>query len=138
MKKNFWKLIFIICLIIVVPNVSFANSHTSSPPTGTTPSEPTGTTPSDPCAGKICNPIPKVKNLPDLIRILLEGALKLGIPIIALAVIYAGFLFVAARGNEEKLTTAKQTLLYTLIGAAILLGSWAIAQLISETVDALK
>ena len=91
-----------------------------------------------PESGTICNPIPAVKSLPDLIRIILEGVLKVGIPVIALAIIYAGFLFVAARGNSEKLETAKQTLLYTLIGAAILLGSWAIAQLISETVDALK
>ena len=53
---------------------------------------------------------------------------------VALAIIYCGFLFVSARGNTEKLTKAKEALLYTVIGAAILLGSWAIAIMISETV----
>ncbi|MFZ2150213.1 MAG: hypothetical protein WAV15_03575 [Minisyncoccia bacterium] len=92
-----------------------------------------------PCdkSGKICNPIPDITSIPGLIQIVLEGAIKIGLPIVALAIIYAGFLFVAARGNPEKLSTAKDTLLYTLIGAAILLGSWAIAKMIESTVLAL-
>ena len=87
-------------------------------------------------AKQICNPI-KENTVQGFIRTVLEGVLKIGIPIVALAVIYCGFLFVAARGNSEKLTKAKDALLYTLIGAAILLGSWAIAKLISDTVLAL-
>jgi hypothetical protein len=89
--------------------------------------------------GKICNPLGSsgVNSIPDFIRVLLEGALKVGIPIVALAIIYCGFLFVEARGNTEKLTKAKDALLYTLIGAAILLGSWAIASLIASTVTSL-
>jgi len=67
----------------------------------------------------------------------LEGALKIGIPIVALAIVYCGFLFVFARGNSEKLTKARDALLYTVIGAAILLGAWAIAKMISATVLAL-
>ena len=90
----------------------------------------------DPSKG-ICNPIPSVAGVPDLIKLILTGALKIGIPLVALAVIYCGFLFVFARGNSEKLTKAKDALLYTLIGAAILLGSWAIAQMISATVTGL-
>jgi len=86
--------------------------------------------------GKIWNPI-KVCSLSEFIKTILEGVIKIGIPVIALAIIYSGFLFVAARGNSEKITKAKNALLYTLIGAAILLGSWAIAKLISETVLAL-
>ena len=86
--------------------------------------------------GKIVNPI-KVDTINGFIKTLLEGVLRVGIPIVALAIIYCGFLFVSARGNSEKLGKAKDALLYTLIGAAILLGSWAIAQLISDTVLAL-
>jgi hypothetical protein len=55
-----------------------------------------------------------------------------------LAIIYSGFLFVFARGNSEKLGKAKDALLYTLIGAAILLGSWAIAEMIQATVTGLS
>jgi hypothetical protein len=84
--------------------------------------------------GRIVNPIPSITSIPGLIQTILTGVLKIGIPIVALAIIYCGFLFVAARGNEKKLTEAKDALLYTIIGAAILLGSWAIAQMISSTV----
>lgn len=85
---------------------------------------------------KIENPIDE-NNITDLIQRILEGVIKIGMPIIVLAIIYSGFLFVSAQGNTEKLSEAKRSLLYTLIGAAILLGSWAIAQLITDTVKAL-
>ncbi|KKS04696.1 MAG: hypothetical protein UU82_C0010G0019 [Candidatus Nomurabacteria bacterium GW2011_GWC2_41_8] len=85
----------------------------------------------------INNPIPNITSIPNLIQTILEGALKIGMPVVALAVIYCGFLFVFARGNPEKLTKAREALLYTLIGAAILLGSWAIAKMISATVTGL-
>ena len=40
--------------------------------------------------------------------------------------------------NSESIKKAKESLMYTLIGAAIILGSWALAQLISDTVILLK
>jgi Type IV secretion system pilin len=91
-----------------------------------------------PCltSGKICNPI-KTGTINEVIKVILQGIIKVGIPVIALAIIYCGFLFVSAQGKPESIKKAKDALMYTLIGAAILLGSWAIAQLISETVLAL-
>src|SRR3990167_2089983 len=87
-----------------------------------------------PDGGVICNPLGNTAvDIPGFIRILLTNAIRIGFPVVALAIIYCGFLFVAARGNEEKITKAKDALVYTLIGAAILLGSWAIAQLIQST-----
>jgi hypothetical protein len=120
-KMTLLKIAFMI-VIVVMPFITLAQGNVPAP-----------------CdtSGKICNPIPSVTSLPALIQKILEGILKIGFPIIALAIIYSGFLFVSAQGNEEKLNKAKSALLYTLIGAAILLGSWAIAKLISETVLAL-
>jgi hypothetical protein len=90
------------------------------------------------CApGMICNPVPNITSIPGLIQTILTGVLQIGIPIVALAIIYCGFLFVKARGNPSELTKAKDALLYTVIGAAILLASWSIAQMISSTVLAL-
>lgn len=127
MKKNLEKIIFVAYLILS-PIVSFAQTGGNSPiPTG-------GTSGCDPSKGVICNPLGTTTTIPGLIHTILTGALKIGIPVIALMVIYSGFLFVFARGNPEKLTKAKEALLYTLIGAAILLGSWAIAEMISSTV----
>ncbi|MFA5750852.1 MAG: pilin [Candidatus Paceibacterota bacterium] len=107
--------------IILVPVYSFAQDTDQEDVTTTT---------------KIVNPI-KASSINGLIKTILEGVVKLGIPIIALAVIYSGFLFVSAQGNPEKISNAKKSFTYTLIGAAILLGAWGIAQLISETVLAL-
>ncbi len=117
LKKNVSRIILLAFLVVVPVSVLYAANNVNC----------------DPAGGKICPPINQT-NLNDFIKTLLEGALKVGIPIIALAIIYCGFLFVSARGNSEKLGKAKSSLMYTLIGAAILLGSWAIAITISETV----
>jgi hypothetical protein len=114
MKKNLWKIVLIV-FVFIFPILSLATTDTDV---------------------KIENPISS-GTIAVLIRKILEGVLKIGMPIITLAVIYSGFLFVSAQGNSEKLGKAKTSLLYTLIGAAILLGSWAIAVLITDTVKAL-
>lgn len=119
---NYIKNKFLLVLSIILPLVLFV-------PTLSLADEP-------PEPGRIYNPI-SAETLNGLIKTILEGVIKIGIPIIALALVYCGFLFVAARGNSEKITKAKDALLYTLIGAALLLGSWAIAMLISNTVLAL-
>jgi hypothetical protein len=119
-KKNFKKYSSILFIFIFIfPLISFAQDIDFDPADK---------------SGRITNPLGNINNINDLIKTLLEGLIRIGMPIIALAIIYSGFLFVFARGNSEKLTKAKDALLYTLIGAAILLGSWGIAQLISDTV----
>lgn len=112
----------VVLMLLITPLISFAD---------------TGTNPVAKPAVKIYNPLGKEITIPGLIQDILEKAIKIFIPVIALAIIYSGFLFVSAMGNSEKLKKAKDALLYTLIGAAILLGSWAIAKLIADTVGAL-
>lgn len=75
-----------------------------------------------------------IDSLEDLIVRILEIIVQIGIPVIALFIIYSGFLFVAAQGNPQKLKQAKNTLLYTLIGAAVVLASTVIAKAISGTI----
>ncbi len=117
-KKNWCKLVLLLCAFFMPFSLLHADSKDCQP-------------------GTICNPIPDVTSVPGLIKTILEGLLKIGIPVVALAIVYCGFLFVQARGKPEAITKAKDALLYTLIGAAILLGSWAIAEMISATVLAL-
>ncbi len=121
--KKLNKIIFTVLVfsVMMLPLLSFAQGNGTNSPVGTT---------------EIVNPITST-SLEALIKTILIGVIKIGIPIIALAIIYCGFLFVAARGNSEKIGKAKEALMYTLIGAAILLGSWAIALLIKDTVLAL-
>ncbi len=82
----------------------------------------------------IKNPIGKADNLQMLISAGLELVVKVGFPIVVLAIIYSGFLFISAQGNKDKLVKAKNTLLTTLIGAVILLGAHFIARAIGKTV----
>jgi len=140
-KTNFKRSLFVIILVsfvVLLPAISFGqNAVTGDPTKGGVTGDPTkGGSAGSSENAKIKNPI-KVNNINDFIKTILEGVIKISIPIIALAIIYSGFLFVSARGNTEKLGKAKDALLYTCIGAAILLGSWAIAQIISNTVLAL-
>mgnify|MGYP001614974660 CR=1 FL=1 len=62
---------------------------------------------------------------------------QIGFPIAALAIIYSGFLFVTAQGNEKQLQDAKRTFLWTIIGTAILLGAWAIATAVQTFITGL-
>lgn len=121
MRSRIWVVVLVLLFNIFIP-FSYAAQNP----------------PCVPEEGKICNPISGVGSISELIRSVLVKALQIGIPLVALAIIYSGFLFVFARGNEEKLSTAKSALLYSIIGAAILLGSWAIAELIQNTVVGLQ
>lgn len=124
--KNFIYSLSLASFVFVFPIVSFAQGVID-------------TTGSSKAPGKIHNPLESagIDNLNGLIKTVLTGIVKLGVPIVALAIIYAGFLFVFAQGNTEKLDEAKRTFIYTLIGGAILLGAWALAQIITNTVTSL-
>ncbi len=87
----------------------------------------------------IINPLDnKIDTIPKFIVAVIEIVLIIAVPIIVLAVIYVGFLFVKAQGNPEAITKAKKALIYTLIGAALVLGAFVIANAIDKTVDEIK
>lgn len=84
----------------------------------------------------IANPL-KFCTLQGLLFAILDAAIQLGTVILTLALIYTGFLFVAARGKEESIKKARTALLFTIIGGLILLGSKTIALVIQDTVTSL-
>ena len=51
-----------------------------------------------------------------------------------LAIVYSGFLFVTAQGNETKLEKAKKVIVWTLIGGVLVLGAQVVATAIQGTV----
>lgn len=87
---------------------------------------------------KIKNPLGGISTIPQLIEELLNIVITVGVPIVAIAIIYTGFLFVKAQGNAEQLKTAKQALVYTLVGAGLLLGAWVLANAIVGTVEQIR
>jgi hypothetical protein len=118
-KKNSYKLVLFVYVFFTSFNTLYAK-------TGGTGS-----------AGTLDDPLGGNYTIPTFIQTILEGVLKIGMPVIALAIIYCGFLFVKAQGKPEEITKAKEALTWTLVGAAILLGAWALAKMISATVLAL-
>lgn len=88
-------------------------------------------------AAGLTNPI-KSNSFEELLNNIIGNIiLPLGIPIVALMIIYTGFMFISARGDKSKLEEAKKALSGTLIGAAIVLGAYAITAVIKATVGAL-
>lgn len=69
---------------------------------------------------------------------ILEFVIRIGTVVVVLMTVWVGYLFVVAQGKEEKIREARQALLWTIVGALILLGSQAIAVAIKATVQAIS
>ncbi|MHB8709984.1 MAG: pilin [Minisyncoccota bacterium] len=68
---------------------------------------------------------------------ILQFVIYIGGIVVVLMLVFVGFKFVEAQGNSTKLEEARKMLLWTVIGALVLLGSQAIAMGIQATVTAL-
>ncbi|MBI2056502.1 MAG: hypothetical protein HYT37_03960 [Candidatus Sungbacteria bacterium] len=68
-------------------------------------------------------------DIPSFILYLINALIVIVIPIAILLVVYIGFKFVAssARGNMKGVEEARKTLLWTLIGTAVIVGAAALA-----------
>ncbi|AKM84267.1 TPA: hypothetical protein DCZ46_02875 [Candidatus Campbellbacteria bacterium] len=82
------------------------------------------------------NPL-NVGTIQGLIDLIIKVMIQIGTPIAVLFLIFAGFLYVEARGNPGKVAKAHQALLWTLVGIAVLLGSSILAKVIAGTINQL-
>ncbi len=88
---------------------------------------------------KIKNPFSGGNDLYSFIKTIInEILIPIGGVVAVLMIMYAGFMYVTARGNPAQISKAHDALLYGAIGAAILLGAWVIAGAIEGTVNELK
>jgi|SRR3989338_9022550 len=83
------------------------------------------------------NPLSGVASVQQLIMKILNLVVQVGLPIIVLMIIYAGFKYVTARGNPAKIQEAHNAILWTVIGAAVILGAAVISHAISGTITSL-
>ncbi len=88
-------------------------------------------------AGGLVNPL-QVGSFPEFLRAILGGIVEIGTIVLIMMLVYVGFLFVVARGNSEKLQSAKSALVWTVIGGLILLGATAIQLVIEGTVESIR
>lgn len=85
---------------------------------------------------QLANPL-KYSDLNSLLTAVLNALIQIGSILLTLAIVWVGFRFVAARGNEEAIRSARSALMWTVIGGLILLGATAIQAVITSTVGAI-
>ena len=144
------KSFFVVSItVILFLGNSYVVEGQSNPPSGSVsnPTLSTGAISNPSGTGAVSNPSGfgfrfenplKVSTICGLIQKLLTAILVLGTPVAVLAMVYAGFMFVLARGNAEKLVKAQKNLLYVLMGIAIFFGSWVLGQVIANTINTIK
>ena len=87
---------------------------------------------------KLENPLKRDFNtIPTFIAGALKVMVIVALPVIALFIVVAGFMYIMARGNPGKISEAHKNFVYVLIGALLILGAWVIATLIGGTVTQL-
>lgn len=111
MKSIIWYLV-----ALLLPAISYAQPGQGSPV-------------------QLPNPLANnITSIEQLVLIIINNiVIPIGSVVVVFFIIYSGFLFVTAQGNESKLERAKHSFLWALVGAAVLLGAWAIAVAIRGT-----
>ena len=117
---------------------SFCSSSFPDPdcPGGGTGTKPpggggTGTKPPEGQGFTLQNPI-QAENFTEVMRRVANIAALIGLPIVVIMIIWTGAQFVFAGGDEKKLTAAKQSFYWTIIGALLVLGAFVIAAAIEN------
>ena len=86
--------------------------------------------------GFIPNPLdPNIDTIPKFLNALFADIVKIGAVVLAFYIVYSGYLFVSAQGNEQALQKAKDSFKWVLIGGAILLGAQVLSSAILETIN---
>lgn len=85
----------------------------------------------------LSNPL-ATTNIYTFIQSILGIVFRIGTVVAVFFIIYSGFLFITAQGNETKIATARKAFLWTVVGTAILLGSWLLATAIQGTIEQLR
>lgn len=90
-------------------------------------------------SGTLQNPLKEgYTSIPDFLAAILDVVIKIAIPIIILMIVYSGFLFIKAQGKPEELVIARKSIMWTLVGAAVILGASLLSYAIQGTVDEIR
>ena len=83
------------------------------------------------------NPLGTTADIPSFIQKVLDGMVILLTPVIVVMFLWTGFSFVKAQGKPEDISKDKEALLYTIIGAALVLGAKGLSLVIGATISQL-
>jgi hypothetical protein len=127
MKINYKKIFaYALMTLLFLPTLSSV-VIAADPPAGAGGAGPSA-------AVTIENPLGNI-TLETLLEKIMDIVTIFGSIVVVFFIIYSGFKFVTARGNEGEITKAKEMFYATIIGAAILLGANVIAKVVVGTVE---
>ena len=89
---------------------------------------------SNPGGFKLQNPI-KYPSIDAFLLQIVTIVVQYGALLVVFFIVYAGFQFVTAQGNTEKLASAKKTLVWVIVGAFVLLGVYVLKAAICGTLQ---
>ena len=136
MKKNRVTSRFVSIPLSVFIAVSILvpfSAHAVCPQTGT--GSGAGSAVPSPC---IENPLGAANTISAFVVKVLETVSTIGLIISPLFLIYVGYLFVSARGNETQIETARSALIWTVVGIGVLLGATLFSKVICGTINGLN
>lgn len=84
----------------------------------------------------IPNPLGETSDIYSLIDLITKFLIGLAIVITPIIIVYAGFVYITAAGNEEKIKTAQKVLIWALIGFALVLIARGVPALIKQFLSA--
>lgn len=80
----------------------------------------------------ISNPLGGTSDISTLASNIIKFLIILAIPITAILVVYAGYLYIVSAGNEEKVKIAQKALIWAIVGFAVVLIASSIPAIIQE------
>lgn len=89
--------------------------------------------------GQLQNPLASAgyTSIDKVLNAIVDILIVFAVPLIVFFIIYAGFLYVTARGNEGTIEKAHYALTYAVIGGLLILGAKAILFAVQGTVNEL-
>ncbi|MHB1316837.1 MAG: hypothetical protein ACYCZW_03195 [Minisyncoccota bacterium] len=130
------KFVFVFLLsFILLPGFVFSAGEITNDPVNTTPTN------KNTIKWTLTNPLKRSvggDSIADIIASILKYIISpLASMLVVLAILYSGFKFVIAQGKPAEIQQARDGLLWVLVGALILLGSYGISEALKNTVNSI-
>ncbi len=85
--------------------------------------------------GALANPLnPAVSTISTFIEGALKAMVMVALPILTVFIVFSGFRFILAQGNQEALKKAQTNFKFVIIGTVLVLGAWTISSILVSTV----
>lgn len=75
-----------------------------------------------------------VESFTALLKTIGDWLIKIGAPIAIFMIILGGFQIMISGGKPDKIKTGKQTILWTIVGYAILVIGWGIVEIVNNLI----